>query len=203
MITITEDYVGFETAKLLKEKGFDARCSKCYAYFADDDIRCLNLSFPKSAQLLSENRYPCITLQMAMRWLRVVHNIFIEISVDAMLKDKGYQWALYDNNTKEIKPYAGWGDSYEAAVEAAIKYYLQHFIKTTMAKFKFEGNDRIEEAVTNAASVLCDEYFIQNGMEDVADEHTDEWYEVQEQLRRDILSESYNNLLYRFFTTKK
>jgi hypothetical protein len=27
---ITEDYVSFETAKLLKEKGFDATCKKYY-----------------------------------------------------------------------------------------------------------------------------------------------------------------------------
>ena len=194
METITEEYVSFETAKLLKEKGFDGKCNKCYAYFADDDIRVFDLKYPKLAQSLIENRYPCITLQLAMRWLRVVHNIFIEISVDAMLKDKGYQWALYNNDTKEIKPYSGWGDSYEEAVEAAITYYLEHFIKTTMAKFKFESNDRIEEAVTNAASVLCNEYFKQNGMEEVADEHTDEWFEMQEELRRNILSEAYGQL---------
>lgn len=86
------------------------------------------------------------------------------------------------------------GDSYEEAVEAAITYYLEHFIKTTMAKFKFESNDRIDEAVTNAASVLCDEYFKQNGMEDVAEEHTIGWYELQEELRKNILSEAYGHL---------
>ena len=42
-----------------------------------------------------------------------------------------------------------------------------------MATFNFQGNDRIEEAVTNAASVLCDEYFKQNGMEEVADGYAD------------------------------
>lgn len=29
---ITEDYVSFETAKLLKEKGFDEKCQKVYMY---------------------------------------------------------------------------------------------------------------------------------------------------------------------------
>jgi hypothetical protein len=64
-----------------------------------------------------------------------------------------------------------------------------------MATFKFEGNDRIEEAVTNAASVLCDEFFKQNGMEEIAEEHTDEWFELQEELRRTILSKTYNDLM--------
>ena len=67
-----------------------------------------------------------------------------------------------------------------------------------MATFKFEGNDRIEEAVTNAASVLCDEYFKQNGMEEVAEDHSDEWYSLQEKLRDTILKETANDLLKYF-----
>ena len=31
-MNITEDYVSFETAKLLKEKGFNEKCKYCYAY---------------------------------------------------------------------------------------------------------------------------------------------------------------------------
>lgn len=125
---ITEDYISFEIAKLLKEKGFDEKCDNCYAYFADDDIRCLNLGYPKSAQSLIKDRYPYVTLQMAMKWLREVYNIFIEIGVDEMLKNKGYQWALYYNSTKEIRPYSGWEDSYEQACEAAIKCCLENII---------------------------------------------------------------------------
>ena len=64
-----------------------------------------------------------------------------------------------------------------------------------MATFKFEGNDNIEEAVTNAASVLCDEYFKQNGMAEVAEEHTDEWYELQEALRETILDKATDRML--------
>ena len=67
-----------------------------------------------------------------------------------------------------------------------------------MTTFNFQGNDRIEEAVTNAASVLCDEYFKQNGMEEVAEEHTEEWYKLQEKLRDIMLKETTNNLLAYF-----
>ena len=67
-----------------------------------------------------------------------------------------------------------------------------------MATFNFQGNDRIEEAVTNAASVLCDEYFMQNGMEEVAEEHTDEWFELQEKLRDTMLKGATNDLLAYF-----
>lgn len=67
-----------------------------------------------------------------------------------------------------------------------------------MATFNFEGNDRIDEVVTNAASVLCDEYFKQNGMEEVAEEHTDEWYELKEALTEAVHIEVYEKLLSYF-----
>jgi len=130
MVTITEDYVSFEVAKLLKEKGFNAKCNKCYAYFADDDIRCLNLKYPKSAQLLIANRYPCITLQMAMKWLREkgiyitivygdypsLNKVFWTPQIDSL---EGFD--LPDSFYKEY-------DKYEEAVEVAIKYCLENLI---------------------------------------------------------------------------
>ena len=123
---ITEDYVSFETAKLLKEKGFDWECV-CYYFFKDEE------QFEESLTHWNWNggytfRYSAPTLQMAMKWLRNKHDIFIEISVDEMLKDDGYQWALYNNSTKEIMPYADWEKSYEEACEAAIKYCLENLI---------------------------------------------------------------------------
>lgn len=120
---ITEDYVSFEVAKLLKEKGFD---EPCRAIYEEKILRINTLCDYFNSELSS---YVCApTLQMAMKWLREIHNIFIEISVDEMLKDEGYQWALYNNDTKEIKPYAGWRDLYEEACEEAIKYSLENLI---------------------------------------------------------------------------
>lgn len=132
---ITEDYVGFETAKLLKEKGFDAKCNKCYAYFADDDIYCLNLKYPKSAQLLIENRYPCVTIQMTMKWLREIHNIMISPYAMSL----GWYFEIFDLTKRDItgcKPLYKVGipykidvlSTYEEACETAIKYCLKHLI---------------------------------------------------------------------------
>lgn len=56
--------------------------------------------------------------------------------------------------------------------------------------YKFEGNDLIEEAVTNAASVIANEYFSQNGMKELAEDHDDDWYGLQEELREAILKKS-------------
>lgn len=137
---ITEDYVSFETAKLLKEKGFDAKCNKCYAYFADDDIRFLNLKYPKSAQLLIENRYPCVTLQMAMKWLREVHNINISVVPHSHKEGKPFDYEfVYWNGVKYHIPYNEKHPTYhelfgrtwkkhEQACETAIKYCLENLI---------------------------------------------------------------------------
>jgi hypothetical protein len=123
MATITEDYCSYEVAKLLKEKEFDEACR---AVYEEKVLRINTLCDYHNSELSS---YVCApTHQMAMKWLREVHNIFIEISVDEMLKDEGYQWALYNNDTKEIKPYSGWGDSYEEACEAALNYCLENLI---------------------------------------------------------------------------
>jgi len=118
---LTEDHVSFEVAKLLKEKGFNEYTATVYNQ---------NGSFMPNGAIEDtyQTFYSAPTLQMAMKWLREVHNIFIEISVDEILKDEGYQWALYYNSTKEIRPYSGWGDSYEEACEAAIQYVLKNLI---------------------------------------------------------------------------
>jgi len=125
MATITEDYVSFETAKLLKEKGFNYPCR---AVYSPKGIVRHYLKEEVYAHYLKGHKKLCPTLQMAMKWLREVHNTFIEISVDEMFKDEGYQWALYYNDTKEIRPYSGWSDSYEGACEDAIRYYIENLI---------------------------------------------------------------------------
>ena len=57
-----------------------------------------------------------------------------------------------------------------------------------------EGTDEIEEAVTNAASIIADAYHSQNGMQDITDDHDDSWYELQEDLREAMLNAAMNVL---------
>lgn len=100
---VTEDYVSFETAKLLKEKGFKHWCYKCYGdavYHKGTPI-----SFDEECDLKSEgledeieyveggylydfgcdNRkedakvWAAPTLWVAMKWLREVHNLIISV----------------------------------------------------------------------------------------------------------------------------
>lgn len=70
---ITEDYVSFETAKLLKEKGFNE--DSWFHYDNDGDI------VTRGYRLNRPDDIPAWTHQMAMKWLREVHNI--DIVIDA------------------------------------------------------------------------------------------------------------------------
>lgn len=63
-----------------------------------------------------------------------------------------------------------------------------HQIIRRVVNEALEGSDEIEEAVTNAATVIADAYFSQNGLHNtrndaVDDGSDDSWYELQEALR--------------------
>ena len=143
---ITEDYVSFETAKLLKEKGFpqeyDRYRSLVYNekdYVDEYEVQrmILEIRLVKAGTLSSypvgvpEPKCYCPTLQMAMKWLREVHNIFIAINMIPDTIQKPYFF----------KPYVGrkiynfpldysveFYTTYEEACEAAIKYCLENLI---------------------------------------------------------------------------
>ena len=124
MAIITEDYVSFETAKLLKEKGFDERCN---SYFiSDNEIALISnrRDFNNHGVYLSAP-----TLQMAMKWLREVRNRYIEICTDKAhnFKDIVFRPAIYDKELDCLWESDNFS-TYEQAVEAAIKHCLENLI---------------------------------------------------------------------------
>lgn len=68
---IEESYVGFETAKMLKEAGFDEVCSIVSGGKGDTCLMCERNS------RLNEGQYSCPTQQLAARWLREVYKLHI------------------------------------------------------------------------------------------------------------------------------
>lgn len=136
---ITEDYVSFETAKLLKEKGFDGPCYKVWESHGDSQTL---VGVPWAVNRESVDAatkqytydlgnkvegYLAPTPQMAMKWLREEKHIFIEVLVDTMIKG-AFTWRLFEYPSLEIMPYDGWEHTYEEACEAAIKYCLENLI---------------------------------------------------------------------------
>ena len=123
---VIEDYVSFEVAKLLKEKGFD---EPCYAYWHESEKR---LIISQSMHAIRNITNPCFfgpaapTLQMAMKWLRKVYNFHIWVEPN---HDKE---GLYNAHVKVGWWSNNWGgvgyNTYEQACEAAIKYCLEHLI---------------------------------------------------------------------------
>jgi len=92
---ITEDYVSYETAKLLKEKGFNEECFMFWRYGKandKDDTDGISLSSwnendsnrVTNSELdeyfndkLSSEGYSAPTIQMVIKWLEVEHRLLI------------------------------------------------------------------------------------------------------------------------------
>ena len=121
MATITEDYVSFETAKLLVRKGFGFN-AEYESYYTLGGVV---IYFKDKTQDI--NIAPRITLQMARKWLRKVHNLHIWVEPN---HDKE---GLYNAHVKVGWWSNNWGgvgyNTYEKATEEAIKYCLKHLIK--------------------------------------------------------------------------
>lgn len=123
---ITEDYVSFEVAKLLKEKGFNESC--VWAYDPNSASFAKSYSEHKNSEL-NEYEYSKPTFQMAMKWFRKEHNIHIDIVSIWNQKRWEYQVFVITPITSQCpyvddKLYMG----YEEAVEVALKYSLENLI---------------------------------------------------------------------------
>jgi len=136
---IEEAYVSFETAKLLKEKGFDSNDVGSFGGFYSE--RCYESGYGVITQSgqevgivyddltnseLDHDKYLRPTQQMAMRWLREVHHLLIKIIWTGY--EGLFSWDIdnmYNGDWKNIdKEYS----SYEEAVEESIKYCLTNLI---------------------------------------------------------------------------
>lgn len=119
---ITEDYVSFEVAKLLKEKGFDGICGTAYEIITSEHA--VEQSAISEWGKLCQVKRP--TLQMAMKWLREVHNIYISIS--HRLSHNADNDVCFSFWINEGKITDGEWLSYEEACENAIRYVLENLI---------------------------------------------------------------------------
>ena len=133
---ITDDYVNFEIAKLLKERGFN---EPCYAIWYDDRIVLLAHLIDNDSLLLTDEykfsiqKESLITIpthQMACAWLREIHHTFIEIGTSIDLNGNyHFSYTILNKECKYVRRgYTDFDWHYEDAVEAAIKYCLENLI---------------------------------------------------------------------------
>ena len=133
---ICEDYVSFETAKLLKEKGFDGILPFIYVDTEKSDREVhLTDTLCNYNDCHIKDVISAPTLQMAMMWLRKKHNLVISTSftVDGWhsyvsqikLDSEGFVVDIIDGIDDGNIPNC---DTYEKSCEAAIKYCLENLI---------------------------------------------------------------------------
>lgn len=126
---VTEDYCSYEVSKLLKEKGFNIPTHTFY----DPSKSHYIVKFDPC--LIDRNAGTCVsapTHQMALKWLREVHNILIVVEPHTYdyVNDKNSSYVISlwqgDNYCELItsKDYP----TYEEAVDTAIKYCLTNLI---------------------------------------------------------------------------
>lgn len=143
---INEDYVTFETAKLLKEKGFVVPYDSFRGVYINGEFlrRDPGQGFLHN---IGDEIIEVCSLQMAMKWLREVHKKFIDVysysdSFDEFIhgwsffirplkyvENIGWNWddsfkAVTDKNMSDDKTYK----TYEEACEAGIKHCLENLI---------------------------------------------------------------------------
>ena len=119
---IEESYVSFDTAKLLKEAGFDVPCTSQYT-----EGKCIwNVGYPYNFNQ-DEFGYSRPTQALTARWLREVHKLHVfakriyEYALDKFI------WGYYiqSSNYEYCKNFEVGFDGYEEAMEAGLKHGLE------------------------------------------------------------------------------
>lgn len=122
--TITDDYVSFETARLLKEAGFDWPCEKWFELKG-----CTPVEWGADARCnwnVSKDDYSRPTLSLAAKWLREENNIYVEV----IRKFTCWKFSLINlNPVCIIKLTAGSFNTYEEALEEGLKEALERICK--------------------------------------------------------------------------
>ena len=123
---ITEQYVSFDTAKMLKEAEFS---EVCHSFYEESSGTAWNMT--ERASMMS-GWLPRPTQALAARWLREEHHISILITplLDGWMVDlfdlQKYQYILCNKDTM--------ADTYEEALEDGLQEALQVIIKRKEAR---------------------------------------------------------------------
>lgn len=130
---ITEDYVSFEIAKLLKEKRFDEATIGYYYTISEIPEKIKFFDSPISIYD-SDGLIGCIqapTLQMAMKWLREKELVICILPLTFYCGEKASSWGynIWAGDNLEIdEESTPKFATYEEASESAIRYCLENLI---------------------------------------------------------------------------
>ena len=136
---ITEDYVSFEIAKLLKEKGFDCACEVWYSEYTSQfgGEKYTSIEFDNHNRFKDTYKFICYapTIQMVMKWLREVHKIHISVDIGFDVDNHQYYFFIpsvcrFSDKSGEYETPFGEKEfnTYEEATEDVIVYCLENLI---------------------------------------------------------------------------
>ena len=130
---IEERYVSFETAKLLKEAGFDVPTRGTWRTKCTGDAVFVEHFYGQTTDDISrrsadgfQHEYLAPTQSLAARWLREVHKLNIYACFDYIEFDKGNSSYFFARENVDINDYTSVYfslqsyDSYEEAIEGGL-----------------------------------------------------------------------------------
>lgn len=132
MKQITESYVSYEIAKLLKEKGFDEYCGTAYTTAEGYPIRVMGSTYSLERNSDYDNlHYSMPSQSLALKWLREVHKLFVKVNYTThpITKDKNYYGSVI--NMEDVRETVlAFEDAltYEGCVNSLLKYALEKLI---------------------------------------------------------------------------
>lgn len=129
---IKEQYVNYDTAIMLKNRGFNAPCGAYYSEFVDDwkTLKFWKCGKPKTYDEVRNSGYLLVPTQaVAMRWFRELYHIEIRATYDY---EKSSWWGqtnpMYDETDEnsdlfqKLLCFDYQAQTYEEACEKAIQY---------------------------------------------------------------------------------
>lgn len=132
---IEERYVSFDTAKMLKEAGFDVPC-RSYYELEDGEVVRKDCIRPYDHNGFGDTICSRPTQALAARWLRNKHILHVNVSIVGLfdgLRDLTY-WAfsIMNVNTALFEHIDGNRyNTYEEAMEAGLQHVLKIIINET------------------------------------------------------------------------
>ena len=120
---VEESYVSFDTAKLLKEVGFDVPCRDFFTIEGDGNVVITEARSCRYHNSFEDCFISRPTLALAARWLREKHKIHVGADM-AYSKLVAEKWIYQIRFTDSIgNPYksVGWFNDYEEALEAGLQ----------------------------------------------------------------------------------
>ena len=133
---IEESYVSFDTARMLKEAGFEANLKTRYVEEEKDEWAFWESGTKRSDYNHFDDTIACPTQALAARWLREAHDTFVKMERVGSFDGKEFRFywsfSIISVSTACLKSISGGRyDGYEEALEVGIVQVLERIIEET------------------------------------------------------------------------